>query len=113
MAGVDQWWLCGPLGMTEAAVEVLTGLGVDRRRVHRELFYVDEPPPELHRADAEVPEGESSEVTVVLNGRSTTLTLPARRRPCSTARRRSAATCRSPARAACAAPAGPRSSTAR
>jgi ring-1,2-phenylacetyl-CoA epoxidase subunit PaaE len=72
---VDQWWLCGPLGMTEAAVEVLTGFGVDRRRVHRELFYVDEPPPELVRPD-EVVEGETSEVTVVLNGRSTALTLP-------------------------------------
>jgi ring-1,2-phenylacetyl-CoA epoxidase subunit PaaE len=72
---VDHWWLCGPLGMTEAAVEVLTGFGVDRKRVHRELFYVDEPPPEPVRAD-EIVEGETSEVTVVLNGRSTTLTLP-------------------------------------
>jgi ring-1,2-phenylacetyl-CoA epoxidase subunit PaaE len=72
---VDHWWLCGPLGMTEAAVEVLTAFGVDRKRVHRELFYVDEPPPELVRVD-EVVEGETSEVTVVLNGRSTTLTLP-------------------------------------
>ncbi len=72
--GVDHWWLCGPLGMTEAAVEVLTGFGVDRKRVHRELFYVDEPPPELVRPDAVV-EGETSEVTVVLNGRSTTLAL--------------------------------------
>jgi ring-1,2-phenylacetyl-CoA epoxidase subunit PaaE len=71
---VDQWWLCGPLGMTEAAVEVLTGLGVDRRQLHRELFYVDEPPPELQRADDAV-EGETSEVTVVLNGRATTMTL--------------------------------------
>jgi ring-1,2-phenylacetyl-CoA epoxidase subunit PaaE len=74
VAGVDHWWLCGPLGMTEDAVAVLTALGVDRKRVHRELFYVDEPPPELHRPDAEV-SGESSEVTVVLNGRATTLTL--------------------------------------
>jgi ring-1,2-phenylacetyl-CoA epoxidase subunit PaaE len=73
---VDHWWLCGPLGMTDAAVEVLTDLGVDRRRVHRELFYVDEPPPELHRIDAEVPAGAASAVTVVLDGRSTTLTLP-------------------------------------
>jgi ring-1,2-phenylacetyl-CoA epoxidase subunit PaaE len=71
---VDQWWLCGPLGMTEAAVEVLTGLGVDRRQLHRELFYVDEPPPELQRADDAV-EGETTEVTVVLNGRATTMTL--------------------------------------
>jgi ring-1,2-phenylacetyl-CoA epoxidase subunit PaaE len=72
---VDHWWLCGPLGMTTDAQAVLVELGVPKARVHRELFYVDEPPPELHRADAEV-EGETSEVTVVLNGRTTTLTLP-------------------------------------
>lgn len=72
---VDHWWLCGPLGMAEDAVAVLTGFGVDRARVHRELFYVDEPPPELVREDAAV-DGEASEVTVVLNGRTTQLTLP-------------------------------------
>jgi ring-1,2-phenylacetyl-CoA epoxidase subunit PaaE len=75
---VDHWWLCGPLGMTEAAVAVLGGLGVDRSRVHRELFYVDEPPPELHHADPDpgLAGGATSEVTVQLNGRATTLTLP-------------------------------------
>ena len=36
------------------AQEVLAELGVPRDRVHFELFYVDEPPPELHRAEAEV-----------------------------------------------------------
>jgi ring-1,2-phenylacetyl-CoA epoxidase subunit PaaE len=71
---VDHWWLCGPLGMTEDAVAVLTDLGVDRKRIHRELFYVDEPPPEIVRQEEEV--GEGSEVTIVLNGRSTQLTLP-------------------------------------
>jgi ring-1,2-phenylacetyl-CoA epoxidase subunit PaaE len=74
VGGVDHWWLCGPLGMTEDAVAVLTDLGVDRKRVHRELFYVDEPPPEPVRHEEEV--GGGSEVTIVLNGRSTQLTLP-------------------------------------
>ena len=55
---VDHWWLCGPLGMTTDAHTVLAELGVPRRRVHRELFYVDEPPPELHRADAAVDGGD-------------------------------------------------------
>ncbi|HSK57548.1 MAG TPA: 1,2-phenylacetyl-CoA epoxidase subunit PaaE [Actinomycetospora sp.] len=72
---VDAWWLCGPLGMTDDAAAVLGDLGVPRKRIHRELFYVDEPPPELHRAD-EAPVGEGSEVTVVLDGRTTRLTLP-------------------------------------
>jgi ring-1,2-phenylacetyl-CoA epoxidase subunit PaaE len=63
--------------MTEDAVAVLAEFGVDRKRVHRELFYVDEPPPELHRAeDSPDVAGESSEVTVILNGRTTPLTLP-------------------------------------
>ncbi|MGQ0576408.1 MAG: 1,2-phenylacetyl-CoA epoxidase subunit PaaE [Pseudonocardia sp.] len=74
VARVDHWWLCGPLGMTEAATGVLAGFGVERARVHRELFYVDEPPPELHRAEA-APTGETSEVTVMLDGRTTTVTL--------------------------------------
>ena len=72
---VDEWWLCGPLGMTTAAQQVLLERGVAKEQVHRELFYVDEPPPEIHRAEA-APSGETSEVTVVLDGRSTTLTLP-------------------------------------
>lgn len=73
---VDHWWLCGPLGMTEAAVAVLTELGAAKKQVHRELFYVDEPPPELRHDDVVTVEGETSEVTVILNGRSTKLTLP-------------------------------------
>lgn len=74
---VDHWWLCGPLGMTEDALAVLEDLGVERKQIHRELFYVDEPPPEPHRdEDAAAFDGEGSEVTVVLNGRTTRLTLP-------------------------------------
>ncbi len=74
---VDDWWLCGPLGMTEAASTVLTENGADRKRIHRELFYVDEPPPEVHRAEDDARfDGEGSDVTVVLNGRATMLTLP-------------------------------------
>jgi ring-1,2-phenylacetyl-CoA epoxidase subunit PaaE len=74
---VDDWWLCGPLGMTEDATSVLGELGVAKKRIHRELFYVDEPPPEPHRAeDAAEPSGDGAEVTIVLGGRTTRLTLP-------------------------------------
>jgi ring-1,2-phenylacetyl-CoA epoxidase subunit PaaE len=71
----DHVWLCGPHAMLLDAQAVLAELGVPRERVHFELFYVDEPPPELHRAEAEVT-GETSEVTVVLDGLSTTAALP-------------------------------------
>ena len=73
--GVDHVWLCGPFGMIAEAREILAELGVDREKVHFELFYVDEPPPELHRVEA-VLTGETSSVTVVLDGRSTTASMP-------------------------------------
>ncbi|WP_340538926.1 1,2-phenylacetyl-CoA epoxidase subunit PaaE [Nocardioides sp. GXZ039] len=75
-ATFDHVWLCGPHAMIEDARGVLGDLGVAAERVHFELFYVDAPPPELHRPDAEV-SGETVEVTVVLDGLTTTAPLPA------------------------------------
>jgi ring-1,2-phenylacetyl-CoA epoxidase subunit PaaE len=75
IAGVDHWWLCGPFGMVTDAIDVLTGLGVDARRIHRELFWVgDEPPAEA--THEELPPADGARVTVILDGRSSTLTLP-------------------------------------
>jgi ring-1,2-phenylacetyl-CoA epoxidase subunit PaaE len=71
----DHVWLCGPHAMLMDAREVLAELGVPKERIHYELFYVDAPPPELHRADAVV-EGETSEVTISLDGRTTTSPMP-------------------------------------
>ncbi|WIM99158.1 phenylacetate-CoA oxygenase/reductase subunit PaaK [Actinoplanes oblitus] len=71
---VDHWWLCGPFGMVTDATEVLGEAGVAPERVHRELFWVDEAPPEPVRPDTES-HGPSSEVTVHLDGRSTTVTV--------------------------------------
>ncbi|MCZ2826257.1 MULTISPECIES: 1,2-phenylacetyl-CoA epoxidase subunit PaaE [unclassified Modestobacter] len=73
---VDHWWLCGPHGMVTDARELLTELGVPTERVHQELFYVDDLPPEPVRGDDQTVEGPSSSVTIVLDGRTTTLTLP-------------------------------------
>ncbi|KHL10011.1 ring-1,2-phenylacetyl-CoA epoxidase subunit PaaE [Mumia flava] len=72
---LDHVWLCGPYGMITDAREALRDRGVAVERIHSELFYVDEPPPELHRPDP-VLEGETSTVTVVLDGRRTTATVP-------------------------------------
>ncbi|KOX30001.1 phenylacetic acid degradation protein [Streptomyces sp. NRRL F-4707] len=75
VAGADHWWLCGPQGMVADAQQVLAGLGVPAERVHRELFYADdEPVREVHHEDRG-PEGPVSEVTVTLDGRSTTAPL--------------------------------------
>jgi ring-1,2-phenylacetyl-CoA epoxidase subunit PaaE len=72
---VDHVWLCGPFGMIADSRQVLEEVGVDPEKVHFELFYVDEPPPELHRVEAVV-SGETSDVTIVLDGRTTTAPMP-------------------------------------
>jgi len=72
---VDHWWLCGPFGMVTDATGVLGEFGVPPERIHRELFWVDEAPPELIREERG-PDGPAAEVTVVLDGRSTTVTVP-------------------------------------
>jgi ring-1,2-phenylacetyl-CoA epoxidase subunit PaaE len=73
---VDHWWLCGPHGMVGDARALLAELGVPADRVHQELFYVDDVPPEPVRGDDQTVAGPSSQVTVVLDGRATTLALP-------------------------------------
>jgi ring-1,2-phenylacetyl-CoA epoxidase subunit PaaE len=74
VAAVDHWWLCGPFGMVEDAIGVLTSLGVARDRIRRELFYVEEEPP-AEAKHAEAPAGPGAEVTVLLDGRSSTTTV--------------------------------------
>jgi ring-1,2-phenylacetyl-CoA epoxidase subunit PaaE len=73
---IDHWWLCGPYGLVTDAREVLAELGVTSDRVHQELFYVEDvaPPPVTHAEP--VPDGPASQVTVVLDGRATTVALP-------------------------------------
>jgi ring-1,2-phenylacetyl-CoA epoxidase subunit PaaE len=71
LADVDHVWLCGPFAMTSAARDVLLESGVPAERVHRELFFVDEPPPPVRHLDAVV-DGVTSDVTVVLDGRRRT-----------------------------------------
>jgi ring-1,2-phenylacetyl-CoA epoxidase subunit PaaE len=75
IADIDHVWLCGPFAMISDAREVLAELGVPAERVHFELFFVDEPPPQLRHPDAVV-EGVTSDVTVVLDGRSTSTPMP-------------------------------------
>jgi ring-1,2-phenylacetyl-CoA epoxidase subunit PaaE len=76
VAGTDHWWLCGPYGMVSDAMAVLSELGVPSDRVHRELFYVEDVPPEQEHHE-EKPLTGGCEVTIVLDGRRTTATIPA------------------------------------
>lgn len=74
LPAVDHVWLCGPLEMVTGARDLLVELGVEPARIHRELFYVDEPPPPLRREEAA--RGDTSAVTLTLEGRTSTVPLP-------------------------------------
>jgi ring-1,2-phenylacetyl-CoA epoxidase subunit PaaE len=72
---VAHWWLCGPFEMVAAARDLLTGRGVPAGRIHRELFYAgDQPPEPVKHTEAPV-EGLVTEATITLDGRSTTIAL--------------------------------------
>ena len=75
VSSVGDWWLCGPFAMVTEAQALLAELGVPRTRIHQELFFVDELPPAPIVREEAVVEGPSSEVTVILDGRSTPLTI--------------------------------------
>lgn len=63
---VDGWFLCGPYGLVEGAERALRGLGVDRSRIHQEIFHVDAAPVSTAPAPAD------STVTARLDGRGGT-----------------------------------------
>ena len=75
---VDEWFLCGPLPMTDVAREVLLGYGADDQHIHRELFFVGPPPAAGSRAPvAAAAEPEAgADVTILLDGRSQSFVLP-------------------------------------
>ncbi|WP_033291907.1 1,2-phenylacetyl-CoA epoxidase subunit PaaE [Amycolatopsis jejuensis] len=73
---VDHFWLCGPFAMVTTAQELLSALGVPASHVHQELFYVDDVPPEPVKHVDPAVAGASSEVTLILDSRSTTMNLP-------------------------------------
>ena len=75
---VDEWFLCGPLPMSDVAREVLLGYGTGDEHIHRELFFVGPPPAAGSRtpAPSAAEPQTGAEVTVILDGRSQTFVLP-------------------------------------
>ncbi|MFF0116889.1 2Fe-2S iron-sulfur cluster-binding protein [Streptomyces prasinus] len=65
---VDGWFLCGPYGLVEGASRALRGLGVERSRIHEEIFHVDTGAPAVPTAPALA----HSTVTALLDGRGGT-----------------------------------------
>ncbi|MFJ1540746.1 1,2-phenylacetyl-CoA epoxidase subunit PaaE [Micromonospora chalcea] len=70
---IEEWFLCGPYGMVVDAKAVLAGRGVPDAAVHTELFHVDAPPEPVRR-EVERP-GAGTEVTILLDGRSSSFTM--------------------------------------
>ncbi|MEU9980449.1 2Fe-2S iron-sulfur cluster-binding protein [Streptomyces sp. NPDC050856] len=70
---VDGWYLCGPHGLVQATEQALHDLGVERGRIHEELFHVDGPAPTTVQAVAADPQPTlAATLTATLDGRSGT-----------------------------------------
>ena len=76
-ASIDEWFLCGPYGLVVDVRGVLSARGVADSAVHTELFHVADsatPPPTASTADAG-PEAGEAEVTILLDGRASRMTM--------------------------------------
>ncbi|MFJ2771486.1 2Fe-2S iron-sulfur cluster-binding protein [Streptomyces sp. NPDC087300] len=69
VADIEAWFLCGPFGLVQGAERTLRGLDVPRRRIHEEIFHVDDGGTP---ATPSAPAPAHSTVTVTLDGRSGT-----------------------------------------
>ncbi|WP_431923027.1 1,2-phenylacetyl-CoA epoxidase subunit PaaE [Amycolatopsis tucumanensis] len=76
VSAVGHWWLCGPFGMVTVAQERLRAAGVPSSRIHQELFYVDDVPPEPVRHEEKALDGVVTQATIILDGRATTVAVP-------------------------------------
>ncbi|UWN50772.1 1,2-phenylacetyl-CoA epoxidase, subunit E [Alcanivorax sp. ALC70] len=102
-------FLCGPQSMTETVKERLVANGLDKSRVHFELFGVEGQTQRKHRAPEEVTDDEDkTQVTIIADGREVLVELPGTARTSSTPPTNTAPTCRSPARPASVPPAAAR-----
>lgn len=76
---VDEWYLCGPLGMVTTAQDLLSRKGVGHEHVHHEIFHVDAPAAPLRPAEqVDTAAPPEAVVTVTLDGRTTTVPMPAK-----------------------------------
>jgi len=70
-AAIDQWFICGPGPMMDAAESALLDKGVDRQRIHIERFTADRPSAALAAEMAQLQtKAAGATVTVTLDGRT-------------------------------------------
>lgn len=76
VASVNEWFLCGPFDLVLTARELLTSNGARTNTIHLELFHVEDTPRERRpRKDSSAPGEHDSQVTIVLDGRSSSFNL--------------------------------------
>ena len=77
VADVDEWFLCGPQGLVDGAQEVLGARGAPAERVHIELFFAEGEEADRRTAVAppEPDEADAAQVTIVLDGRSSSFAM--------------------------------------
>ncbi|MGW7050260.1 2Fe-2S iron-sulfur cluster-binding protein [Streptomyces sp. NPDC054887] len=68
VADVDGWFLCGPFGLVQGAERALRALGGARKRIHEEIFHVDDGTGTA--TSTPVTTLTSSTLTATLDGRS-------------------------------------------
>jgi ring-1,2-phenylacetyl-CoA epoxidase subunit PaaE len=73
---VDEWFLCGPHEMVTELRKLLASEGVSRRTIHAEIFHVESGRP-VRRTTVEGADEAGAKVTISLDGRRSTFTLPA------------------------------------
>ena len=72
---VDEWFLCGPFDMVSDLRKLLVSEGVAKKAIHAEVFHVESGPP-VRRTQVETSDAEGAKVTITLDGRTSTFTLP-------------------------------------
>ncbi len=71
---VDDWFLCGPYDMVADLRQALLAQAVEAEHVHTELFHVETTPPVRHASTGD--SGDGAHITINLDGRTSSFTLP-------------------------------------
>ncbi|WP_153505615.1 1,2-phenylacetyl-CoA epoxidase subunit PaaE [Cumulibacter manganitolerans] len=74
---VDEWFVCGPFEMVIGARDFLTAQGVEAKKVHFELFHVEDKPRERKQraTGSTVAPEDLSHITMILSGREASFDL--------------------------------------
>ncbi|HET7280428.1 MAG TPA: 1,2-phenylacetyl-CoA epoxidase subunit PaaE [Dermatophilaceae bacterium] len=75
---VDEWYLCGPMGMVESAQAVLAEAGADPQHVHHEVFHVPSQEAPRRKVVVDTSAPPEAVVTVNLDGRTSRIEMPSR-----------------------------------